>query len=81
MPKSGSRAFAYRATHIRAMTRAFDAACALLHLSGNAGDWRSDLVATKIIELAAAGEHDASKLDARVLAEFGVDNDGTLLPH
>jgi hypothetical protein len=55
--------------------------CALLHLSGDAGDWRSDLVATKIIELAAAGEHDASRLTTRMLAEFGVDNDGTLLPH
>ena len=81
MPKSRSRAFAYKAMHIRAMTRAFDAACALLHLSGDAGDWMSDLVATKIIELADAGEHDASRLTARVLAEFGVDNDGTLLPH
>ena len=81
MSISRSHVRAYKPRHIRAMGMAFDAACGLLDLSGETGDWMSDLVATKIIELAAAGERDAVRLTARVLAEFGVENDGTLLPH
>jgi hypothetical protein len=41
----------------------------------------TELVGEKIIELAMAGEQDANRLIARVLAEFGVENDGSLSRH
>jgi hypothetical protein len=34
-----------------------------------------------IIELARAGERNADRLTARVLAEFGIENDGSLWRH
>jgi hypothetical protein len=40
-----------------------------------------ELVGRKIIELAWAGERNADRLTARVLAEFGIENDGSLWPH
>ena len=41
----------------------------------------TEFVGEKIIELAVAGEHDADRLAARVLAEFGIANDGSLWRH
>jgi hypothetical protein len=63
------------------MYRAFEAACAELRLSIGLGDRVTELVGVKIIELAVAGERDADRLTARVLAEFGIGNDGSLWRH
>jgi hypothetical protein len=41
----------------------------------------TELVAVRIIELAMAGERDGDRLTARVLAEFGIENDGSLWRH
>ena len=60
------------------MQRAFEAVCARLQLSVGSGDRATELVARKIIELARAGEDDADRLTARVLAEFGFENGGSL---
>jgi hypothetical protein len=40
----------------------------------------TELVGDKIIELATAGERNPDRLTARVLAEFGIENDGSLWP-
>ena len=58
------------------MHRAFEAVCVTLQLSMS-----SELVGEKIIELARAGERNPDRLTARVLAEFGIGNDGSLWPH
>ncbi len=63
------------------MREAFDAACARLELSPGSGDQKTELVARRIIELAVAGEREANRLAARILAEFGVENDGALWRH
>jgi hypothetical protein len=63
------------------MQRAFEAVCARLQLSVGSGDRATELVARKIIELARAGEDDADRLTARVLAEFGFENGGSLWRH
>jgi hypothetical protein len=63
------------------MHRAFEAVCAELELSIGFGDRVTALVGEKIIELAVAGERDADRLTARVLAEFGIENDGSLWRH
>ena len=81
MPRPASSNFAYEPEHIQAMHRAFDAVCAKLELSTAAVDQVTELVALRIIELARAGERDASRLTARTLAEFGVGNDGSLWRH
>jgi hypothetical protein len=57
------------------MDEAFDAVCAKLKLSVGSEDRVTELVREKIIELARAGEQDAERLTARVLAEFGIGND------
>jgi predicted Zn-dependent protease len=81
MPRPASRIFDFEPKHIEAMQRAFGAVCAKLELSTGTGVQVAELVARKIIELARAGEHDADRLTARVLAEFGFDNDGSLWRH
>ena len=63
------------------MHRAFEAVCAELQLSIGLGDRVTELVGRKIIQLATAGERNADRLTARVLAEFGIENDGSLWPH
>ena len=63
------------------MHRAFEAVCSRLQLSVASDDKVTELVGEKIIELAVAGEHDADRLTARTLAEFGVANDGSLWRH
>jgi hypothetical protein len=55
--------------------------CAKLELSTGTGDRLTELVASRIIELAMAGEWNAERLTARILAEFGIGNDGSLWRH
>jgi hypothetical protein len=81
MPRPASHTFAFEPKHIQAMDEAFDAVCVKLQLSMGSEDRMTELVGEKIIELAQAGEHDADRLAARVLAEFGVENDGSLGRH
>jgi hypothetical protein len=76
-----SSTFTFKPEHIRAMRNAFDAVCSKLELSVGMGDQVTELVALKIIELARAGEQDANRPAARVLAEFGGGNDGSLWRH
>jgi hypothetical protein len=71
----------FKPEHIEAMRKAFDAACARLELSIGTGDHKTELVARRIIELARGGERDANRLAARILAEFGVGNDGSSWRH
>jgi hypothetical protein len=78
MPRPASRNFAFEPEQIRVMHRAFGAVCARLQLSVGSGDRVTELVGRKIIELARAGEHDGDTLAPRVLAEFGIENDGSL---
>jgi hypothetical protein len=78
---SASRVFAYEIEHIQAMHSAFEAVCAELQLPIGLGDRVTELVGEKIIELAVAGERNADRLTARVLAEFGIENDGSLWRH
>jgi hypothetical protein len=81
MPRPAFRAFAFEPERIESMHRAFGAVCARLQLSVGSGDCVTELVARKIIELARAGDHHPDRLTARVLAEFGVGNDGSLWRH
>jgi hypothetical protein len=81
MPRPASRSFAFEPEQIRAMHRAFEAVCAELQLSIGLGDRVTEMVGMKIIELAMAGERDADRLTARVLAEFGIENDGSRWRH
>jgi hypothetical protein len=73
--------FAFEIEHVQAMNAAFHAVCGKLELFAAPGDRASELVGEKIIELAMAGEQNADRLTARVLAEFGIGNDGSLWPH
>jgi len=81
MIRPASRTFAYEPEHVQAMDSAFEAVCAKLQLCAGSKDRVTELVGEKIIELAQAGEHDADRLAARVLAEFGIENDGSLWRH
>ena len=81
MPSCASRNFAFEPAQFRAMHEAFDAVCVKLRLSTASEDKLTELVGEKVIELAMAGERNADRLTARVLAEFGVENDGSLWPH
>jgi hypothetical protein len=76
-----SRAFPFKPEHYLAMQRAINAVGAKLKLSAGTGDAMTELVAWRIIELAAAGERNADRLAACVLAEFGVESDGSLWRH
>jgi hypothetical protein len=78
---SNLRPVAFEPDQISAMHMAFEAVCAELQLSIGLGDRVTELVGQKIIELAMAGEQDAARLTARVLAEFGIKNDGSLWRH
>jgi hypothetical protein len=78
---AASRDFAFEVEQISVMHRAFEAVCAELQLSIGLGDRMTELVGQKIIELAMAGERDPGRLTARVLAEFGIENDGSLWRH
>jgi hypothetical protein len=79
MPRAASRNFAFEVEHIQSMHKAFDAVCARLELSTGTGDRLTELVASRIIELAMAGEWNAERLT--ILAEFGIGNDGSLWRH
>jgi hypothetical protein len=63
------------------MHKAFDAVCVKLQLSMASDDKVTELVGEKIIGLAMAGERNAERLTARALAEFGVENHGSLWRH
>jgi hypothetical protein len=63
------------------MQWAFEAVCVKLQLSMGSEDGVTELVGDKIIELATAGERNPDRLTARVLAEFGIENDGSLWRH
>jgi hypothetical protein len=73
--------FDFEPAHIQAMHRAFDAVCVKLQLSMASEDKLTELVEEKVIELATAGERNVETLTARVLAEFGFENDGSLWRH
>jgi hypothetical protein len=81
MPSRASRNFAFEPAHIQAMHKAFDAVCIELQLSMASDDKLTELVGEKVIELAMAGERNVETLAARVLAEFGIENDGSLWRH
>jgi hypothetical protein len=81
MPRATPRNFAFEVEHIQSMHRAFEAVCARLELSTGTGDRLTELVASRIIELAMAGEWNAERLTARTLAELGIGNDGSLWRH
>jgi hypothetical protein len=63
------------------MQRAFEAVCVTLQLAVGSDDKVTELIGEKIIEFAVTGEKDADRLTARVLAEFGIENDGSLWRH
>ena len=63
------------------MHRAFEAVCVKLQLSLGPEDRVTELVAIRIMELVMAGEQNADRLAARVLAEFGIENDGSMWRH
>jgi hypothetical protein len=81
MARPSSHNFAFEPEHIQAMRWAFEAVCGTLQLSMGSDDKLTELVGAKIIELAMTGEKDADRLTSRVLAEFGIGNDGSLWPH
>jgi hypothetical protein len=74
MIRAASLTFAFEPELFQAVHRAFEAVCAKLQLSMGSEDRVTELVGEKIIELAQTGEHDADRLAARVLAEFGIDD-------
>jgi hypothetical protein len=81
MPRPASRNFAFEPEQIRVMQWAFEAVCVKLQLAMGSEDRVTELVGDKIIELATAGERNPDRLTARVLAEFGIENDGSLWRH
>jgi hypothetical protein len=81
MPRPASLNFAFEVEHIQAMHRAFEAVCVKLQLSLGSEDRVTELVAIRIMELVMAGEQNADRLAARVLAEFGIENDGSMWRH
>jgi hypothetical protein len=81
MPRPASPTFAFEPERIEAMHKAFDVVCGKLELSVGTGVQIAELVALRIIELTSAGERNADRLTTRVLAEFGVENDGSLWRH
>ncbi len=66
---SGPYFFIFEADTIEAMRRAFEEVCGTLQLT-KTGDRPRALVASKIFELAKAGEHDTARLASRVIAQF-----------
>jgi hypothetical protein len=64
MPRATPRNFAFEVEHIQSMHRAFEAVCARLELSTGTGDRLTELVASRIIALAVAGEWNAERLTA-----------------
>ncbi len=65
----------------KAVRAAFEIVCDALDLPRGREDRLAEDVARRLIDLAAAGECDPGKLSAIALAEFGVANNGSLLPH
>jgi hypothetical protein len=63
------RFFIFQAETIEAMRRAFEEVCGAFQLH-NIGDPPRASIAEQIFELAKSGEHDASRLASRVIAQF-----------
>jgi hypothetical protein len=66
---SDPRFFVFQAATIEAMRQAFEEVCGTLQLTKK-GEQPRALVASRIFELAKAGEHDAARLASRVMAQF-----------
>jgi hypothetical protein len=81
MTTCASRTFAFEHEHIQAMDEAFTLCASSSSSRWGWEDRVTELVGDKIIELATAGERNPDRLTARVLAEFGIENDGSLWPH
>jgi hypothetical protein len=56
--------------HIEAMRSAFHKICAALLLKGDVDDQMTEIIVTKIVALAKAGEHDANRLAELVLNDL-----------
>jgi hypothetical protein len=59
--------------HIEAMRTAFHVVCDSLQLECDVGDPMTEIIVTKIIALAKAGEHDADRLVELVLNDLAKD--------
>ena len=59
--------------HIEAMRSAFHMVCDALLLKGNVDDQMTEIIVTKIVALAKAGEHDAERLAELVLNNLADD--------
>jgi hypothetical protein len=57
---------------MEAMREAFHRVCNILQLSCDREDPLTEIVVTKIVELAKVGERDPEVLCSKVLSEFGV---------
>jgi hypothetical protein len=55
-----------------AMRRAFQKVCRVLRINGDVNDPMTELIVTKIVGLAKAGDNDADRLCSKVLASMGV---------
>jgi hypothetical protein len=62
--------------HMEAMRAAFNKVCDVLQLACVKEDPMTDIIVTKIVALAKAGEHDADRLAARVLNDLADDDAG-----
>jgi hypothetical protein len=60
--------------HLEAIRTAFHKACDVLQLKCDADDRITEIIVTKIVTLAMAGEHDADRLASCVLYDL-VDDD------
>jgi hypothetical protein len=64
-------------THIEAMRTAFNKVCDALLLKCDKDDPMTDIIVTKIVALAKAGEHDADRLAALVIEDLADAADGS----
>ena len=60
--------------HMEAMRAAFNKVCDALLLKCDAVDPMTEIIVSKIVALAKAGEHDADRLAARVLDDLADDD-------
>jgi hypothetical protein len=61
-------------THIEAMRSAFHKVCDALLLKGDVDDPITEIIASKIVALAKAGQHDAERLAGLVLDDLVDDS-------
>jgi hypothetical protein len=60
--------------HIESMRAAFKRVCDALQLKCDVGDPMTDIIVSKIVAAAKAGEHDADRLAALVLDDLAEDD-------